>query len=73
LRQALLFPDFVISIAKSLTFGASVGVIGCALGLRVQGGSEGVGRATTNAVVYGIFAVITIDALFVTTQRMLVP
>jgi phospholipid/cholesterol/gamma-HCH transport system permease protein len=70
LRQALLFPDFVISIGKSLAFGAAVGVIGCALGLRVHGGSEGVGRATTNAVVYGIFAVITIDALFVTLQRM---
>jgi phospholipid/cholesterol/gamma-HCH transport system permease protein len=46
-------------------------VVGCALGLRVQDGSEGVGRATTNAVVLGIFLVIVIDAVFVTCQRML--
>ena len=50
--------------------GAMVGVVGCALGLRVQGGSEGVGRATTNAVVLGIFMIIVVDAVFVTMQRL---
>ena len=49
-----------------------IGIVGCALGLRVKGGSEGVGRATTNAVVAGVFATIVIDAVFVTVQRLLV-
>ncbi|MBL8755216.1 MAG: ABC transporter permease [Planctomycetes bacterium] len=71
LRQALHLSDFVVAMAKSATFGACVGVVGCALGLRVQDGSEGVGRATTNSVVLGIFLVIVVDAVFVTCQRML--
>lgn len=71
LRQALLLSDFVIALAKSATFGAAIGIIGCALGLRVRGGSEGVGRATTGSVVVGIFIVIVIDSIFVTCQRML--
>ncbi|MEO6596687.1 MAG: ABC transporter permease [Planctomycetota bacterium] len=71
LRSALKLSDFVVALAKSATFGAAVGIVGCALGLRVKDGSEGVGRATTNAVVIGIFLVIVIDAVFVTCQRML--
>ncbi|HEB53404.1 MAG TPA: STAS domain-containing protein [bacterium] len=71
LRAALHLSDLTVALAKAATFGAAVGVVGCALGLRVKGGSEGVGRATTNAVVLGIFQVIVIDALFVTAQRML--
>lgn len=72
LQQALLFSDFLVAALKSLTFGAVIGVVGCALGLRVQGGSEGVGRATTNSVVVGIFTIIVIDAVFVTFQRLVV-
>lgn len=71
LRNALHLQDFVVALSKAATFGAAVGVVGCALGLRVKGGSEGVGRATTNAVVLGIFLIIVVDALFVTCQRML--
>ena len=71
LRSALQASDFGIALLKSATFGLAVGVIGCALGLRVRGGSEGVGRATTGSVVVGIFLVIVIDAIFVTVQRML--
>jgi phospholipid/cholesterol/gamma-HCH transport system permease protein len=70
LKQALQLQDFVVATVKSASFGALIGVVGCALGLRVQGGSEGVGRATTNAVVMSIFSVITVDALFVTAQRL---
>ncbi len=71
LRNALSLSDFVVALVKSATFGTAVGVVGCALGLRVQDGSEGVGRATTNAVVLSIFLVIVVDAIFVTCQRLL--
>lgn len=70
-RQALQLGDFLVAMGKSITFGASVGIVGCTLGLRVKGGSIGVGRATTNAVVLGIFLIIITDAVFVTVQRML--
>jgi phospholipid/cholesterol/gamma-HCH transport system permease protein len=71
LRTALEMSDFAVALAKSATFGAAVGVVGCALGLRVKDGSEGVGRATTNSVVLGVFLIIVTDSVFVTCQRML--
>ncbi len=70
LQTALKLGDFLVASVKSVTFGLCVGVVGCALGLRVEGGSEGVGRATTNAVVLSIFLVIVVDTIFVTAQRM---
>ena len=41
-----------------------IAIIGCRQGLRVERGAEGVGRATTTAVVQAIFAVIVINAFF---------
>jgi phospholipid/cholesterol/gamma-HCH transport system permease protein len=70
LSTALHVADLAVALAKAFAFGCAVGVVGCALGLRVQDGSEGVGRATTNAVVLGIFLIIVFDAVFVTCQRM---
>ena len=70
LQGALKLSDLVVASAKCVTFGMCVGVVGCALGLRVEGGSEGVGRATTNAVVLAIFLVIVVDTFFVTAQRL---
>jgi phospholipid/cholesterol/gamma-HCH transport system permease protein len=69
-RQALHASDFLVALGKSAVFGSCIGVVGCALGLRVEGGSQGVGRATTDAVVLGIFLIIVIDALFVAMQRL---
>ena len=73
LQQALKLPDFLIATAKSLAFGTCIGIVGCALGLRVAGGSEGVGRATTNAVVLSVFLIICTDTVFVAAQRLLWP
>ena len=39
-------------------------VIGAYYGFRVQGGAEGVGKATTASVVASIFAVIIADVIF---------
>ncbi len=70
-QDALHLADFALAMLKSLTFGLSIGIVGCSLGLRVKGGSEGVGRATTNAVVLSIFLIIVVDAVFVAVQRVL--
>jgi len=69
-RQALAVADLLIASGKSVAFGLTIGVVGCALGLRVRGGSVGVARATTNAVVASIFLISVLDALFVTVQRL---
>jgi phospholipid/cholesterol/gamma-HCH transport system permease protein len=71
LRGCLSLGVFVLATLKSACFGAAVGVVGCALGLRVSGSSEDVGRATTASVVLGIFLVIVVDALFVAFHGLL--
>ena len=55
--------DVTMSLTKSCSFGLVVPLISCACGLEARGGSEGVGRATTEAVVWSSFAVIVLDAV----------
>lgn len=63
--NALLTADDVLhGLAKSGIFAVLITVIGIADGASVQGGAEGVGRVTTNAVVHGISAIVLVDMLF---------
>jgi len=61
--EALGFKDIWVGAMKSALFGGIVGVVGMAQGFQVRGGAEGVGRATTNAVVYSIILIILGDCL----------
>ncbi|HOD53596.1 MAG TPA: ABC transporter permease, partial [Candidatus Cloacimonadota bacterium] len=56
--------DIVISMAKSIVFAWQIVIVGSHYGFQVTGGAEGVGKATTIAVVISIFSVIVMDALF---------
>jgi len=49
--DALEFGDLVQGMAKPLAFGFILSTVGCYYGLNVRGGTQGVGRATTQAVV----------------------
>lgn len=61
----LLTPrDVWEGIAKSLVFGVLITLIGTSVGFSVTGGAEGVGRATTRAVVMSISALVVADMLF---------
>ncbi len=62
--EALQLQDVITGLIKSLGFGAMIALIACLEGLRVRGGAEGVGCATTQAVVNGIVAVISMDLFF---------
>jgi phospholipid/cholesterol/gamma-HCH transport system permease protein len=53
--------DFLTGVAKSVVFGAIVTVIGCYNGLSTEGGTEGLGRATTATVVHVTMGVIVSD------------
>src|SRR5665213_586927 len=44
--------DMVIGVSKAFVYGGIIGLIGCYKGLTCGLGAEGVGRATTEAVVY---------------------
>jgi phospholipid/cholesterol/gamma-HCH transport system permease protein len=61
--------DFGSGLLKSLVFGVIVGVIATAEGVRTTGGTEGVGRATTRAVVVSALTVLAAD--FILTKLML--
>jgi phospholipid/cholesterol/gamma-HCH transport system permease protein len=63
--NVLVFGDLVIGFTKPLVFGFIVASVGCYKGFRVQGGTEGVGRATITAFVVASVAVLVVD-LFIT-------
>ena len=61
----LLNPGDVLNgLQKSVIFAVLITVIGIADGASVEGGAEGVGRVTTNAVVHGITAIVLVDMIF---------
>jgi phospholipid/cholesterol/gamma-HCH transport system permease protein len=53
--------DFFSGLVKTVAFGFIVGAIGCHQGMRTTGGTEGVGRATTRAVVAISLTVLAAD------------
>jgi phospholipid/cholesterol/gamma-HCH transport system permease protein len=63
--HALVFGDLFIGFTKPIVFGFIVATIGCYQGLRVKGGTEGIGRATITAFVESSVTVLVVD-LFLT-------
>jgi phospholipid/cholesterol/gamma-HCH transport system permease protein len=49
--QALVWRDVGEGLMKPLIFSFAISLIGCFYGLRTTGGTQGVGRATTQAMV----------------------
>ena len=56
--------DLLYSIAKGVVFGFAIPLISVHMGFGTRGGAEGVGRATTSAVVMMIITVLVLDATF---------
>ena len=61
--QGLYIQDVWMGLIKPFFLGFAIVSIGCHVGLRTKGGTQGVGRATTNAVVASSVAVIAVDYL----------
>lgn len=59
--KGLYLQDVWMGLAKPFIFGFVIVSIACHVGLRTSGGTAGVGRATTLAVVAGSVAVIAVD------------
>jgi phospholipid/cholesterol/gamma-HCH transport system permease protein len=64
--------DFVSGVAKTVAFGWVIGMVGCAVGLATEGGTAGVGRATTRAVVVASIVVLVAD-FFLTKLLLVLP
>lgn len=63
-REVLEVGDVLQGVLKSLLFAVIVTLVGVSNGFSVTGGAEGVGRATTRAVVQSISYIIIADMLF---------
>jgi len=67
--QALVFQDVFMGLVKPVLFGFIISTVGCFYGLTARGGTQGVGRATTQAVVAASVLIVVVD-LFVTQFLM---
>ncbi|HEY2387996.1 MAG TPA: MlaE family lipid ABC transporter permease subunit [Candidatus Binatia bacterium] len=63
-QKALGLWDVTSGCIKTIAFGVNISLIACQRGLSTRGGAEGVGRATTSAVVTSLFAIVVVDAMF---------
>lgn len=63
-RDALTLNDVLGGLIKAAAFGGIIALVACERGLATTGGAEGVGRATTGAVVKTLFYLVVADAVF---------
>lgn len=56
--------DIVQGLVKSVVFGIIIALVGATSGFNVTGGAEGVGKATTTAVVASIATIVVADMIF---------
>ena len=60
----LFVKDILVAIFKASCFGFAIALISCSCGIRAKGGAQGVGLATTQAVVWSFIAIVIIDYIF---------
>ncbi len=66
MQGQLRLRDFGSGLIMAGVFGLVISIIACYEGLKVRGGAEGVGRATTMTVVYSIVGIILAASVFTT-------
>ncbi|MGH7563765.1 MAG: MlaE family ABC transporter permease [Gemmatimonadota bacterium] len=59
--SGIFFSDLFTGLAKPRVFGFIITTVACYLGLRTRGGTEGVGRSTTQAVVVSSVLILASD------------
>jgi len=66
---SLVHGDIVQGLTKPLFSGFIIATVGCYFGMKTTGGTQGVGRATTQAVVVSSVFIIVVD--FIVTRAMI--
>jgi len=64
MEAMLQYKDFYTGLVLAGVFGLLIGLIACHEGLKVKGGAEGVGRATTMTVVNSIVSIVAAACVF---------
>jgi phospholipid/cholesterol/gamma-HCH transport system permease protein len=67
--QTLVLNDFAMGLTKPVVFGFILTSVGCFVGLRTTGGTQGVGESTTRAVV--VASVVILSSDFFMTKLLL--
>ncbi|MDD5347651.1 MAG: ABC transporter permease, partial [Candidatus Omnitrophica bacterium] len=62
--DSLLYKDIFTGLAKTVFFGMIIAWVSCYEAFNVEGGAEGVGKATTRSVVTSFILIITCDCFF---------
>lgn len=62
--DVLVFKDVYTGLIKAFIFGMVISVVSCYYGFKTKGGAEGVGQATTMAVVVSFILIIVFDTFF---------
>ncbi len=62
--DALLYKDLFTGLFKTIFFGMIIAFVSCYEGFKVEGGAEGVGKATTRSVVNSFIMIIIADCFF---------
>src|ERR1051325_6430348 len=60
-KDALTYNDIIGGVLKPLVFGFIIAIVSCRAGLRTSGGTVGVGRSTTQAVVLSDILILASD------------
>lgn len=60
-KDALTYSDIVGGVFKPFVFGFIIAIVSCRAGLRTRGGTVGVGRSTTQAVVLSDILILAAD------------
>ncbi len=71
--KSIEFGDLIPSIAKTFVFGYIVGIVGSYKGYIADGGTEGVGKASTTAVVLASLVILLFDTVLVKISLLIWP
>ena len=71
--KGMAFSDFLPPTLKTAIYGLIIGMVSCFQGMRTRGGTEGVGRSTTSAVVLSSLFLILADVVLVRLIQVFYP
>ncbi|MBU0984563.1 MAG: ABC transporter permease [candidate division Zixibacteria bacterium] len=63
-KNSFQISDFINGLTKAMVFGLLIGLVGCHEGFHARGGAEGVGHATTSAVVISCVLILVFNFIF---------
>ncbi|MFA5092857.1 MAG: ABC transporter permease [Candidatus Omnitrophota bacterium] len=70
---SLFYKDLFTGLFKSVIFGMVIALVSCYEGFNVEGGAEGVGKATTSSVVISFLLIIAADCFITALFYFILP